>query len=300
MTQPLLAEPRSVTTSPRPERELPSLRTPPRRRVRVGTVWIDAVSFSEALEAIADLVNTGQGGSVFTPNVDHIVGAESNARFRAAYGAASLSLVDGTPVLWASRLLGTSLPAKISGSDLIVPLARLAAERGWRVYLLGGAPGVAAEAAERLRSSLGTNVVGYDDARISLDGTGDEQPVLDRIRLARPDLVFVALGSPKQELWSERVRDAIRPAVAVAIGASLDFVTGRVARAPRWMSAAGLEWIYRLAQEPGRLWRRYLIQDPKFLWVVVRTLFEPRHRRTAHVSRPDSLRVAAVGSSLPR
>jgi N-acetylglucosaminyldiphosphoundecaprenol N-acetyl-beta-D-mannosaminyltransferase len=127
----------------------------------------------------------------------------------------------------------------------------------------------------------GTNVVGYDDAMISIDGNAEEQAVLARIREARPDLILVALGAPKQELWTQRVRAEIGPAVAVCIGASLDFVTGRVARAPRWISAAGLEWLYRLVQEPRRLWRRYLVQDPKFAWVVARTLCEPRYRRVA-------------------
>jgi N-acetylglucosaminyldiphosphoundecaprenol N-acetyl-beta-D-mannosaminyltransferase len=258
--------------------------------VRIGTLWMDAVTFDQALDTIAELVQSGRGGAVFTPNVDHIVMAESNERFREAYARASLSLVDGTPVFWASRALGTPLPQKVSGSDLVVPLARRAAAQGWRVYLLGGAPGVAAEAAERLRLTCGTNVVGYDDAMISMDGTPDERVVIDRIRRARPNLLLVALGAPKQELFTQRVREAIRPAVAVSIGASLDFVTGRVTRAPAWMSTVGLEWVYRLAQEPRRLWRRYLVQDPKFLWVVTRTLFAARRSRSVIVdgARADS------------
>jgi N-acetylglucosaminyldiphosphoundecaprenol N-acetyl-beta-D-mannosaminyltransferase len=257
-----------------------------RHRVRIGTLWMDAVTFDEALDTIAELVQAGRGGAVFTPNVDHIVMAESNERFRQAYAGANLSLVDGTPVFWASRVLGTPLPEKVSGSDLVVPLARRAAEQGWRVYLLGGAPGVAAEAAERLRLVHGTNVVGHDDAMISLSGNDGERAVIDRIRRARPNLLLVALGAPKQELFTQRVRDAIRPAVAVAIGASLDFVTGRVTRAPRWMSTLGLEWVYRLAQEPRRLWRRYLVQDPKFLWVVARTFLAARRSRTVVLDGP--------------
>lgn len=264
------------------------VRSVARTRVRIGQLWIDAIDFQGALEEIAALVRTGRGGTVFTPNVDHIVMAETNARFREAYRDASLSLVDGTPVLWAARLLRTPLPEKVSGSDLVIPLARLAGAQGWRVYLLGGGPGVAAQAAERLRNECGTNVVGHDDAVISIDGNADEPQVLARIRRARPHLILVALGAPKQELWTQRVRDEIRPAVAVCVGASLDFVAGRVARAPRWMSAAGIEWLYRLAQEPRRLWRRYLVQDPKFLWVVARTLREARERRMA--SAPDTFR----------
>jgi N-acetylglucosaminyldiphosphoundecaprenol N-acetyl-beta-D-mannosaminyltransferase len=116
---------------------------------------------------------------------------------------------------------------------------------------------------------------------ISADGNADEPAVVARIRDARPDLLLVALGAPKQELWTQRVREQIRPAVAVCIGASLDFITGRVTRAPQWISSMGLEWLYRLIQEPRRLWRRYLVQDPKFVRVVARTAREPRHLRIA-------------------
>jgi len=255
-----------------------------RTRVRIGSLWIDALDFADALDEIAALVRSGSGGAIFTPNVDHVVMAERDARLRAAYDAASLALVDGMPVLWASRLLGTPLPEKVSGSDLVMPLARVAAAHGWRVYLLGGGPGTAAAAAEWLRAFCGVHVVGHDDAVITLDGSGPgEDAVLQRIRRARPQLVLVALGSPKQELWIHRVRHHIRPAVAIGVGATLDFVAGRVRRAPPWMSRLGLEWLYRLAQEPRRLWRRYLVQDPAFLWILARTLLLARSRRTRTV-----------------
>jgi N-acetylglucosaminyldiphosphoundecaprenol N-acetyl-beta-D-mannosaminyltransferase len=280
---------------------------PDGQRVLIGRVWIDAVGFRAALKRIAALVDAGVGGSVFTPNVDHIVMAEDDPRFRDAYGRASLVLVDGMPVLWASRLLRTPLVEKVSGSDLVVPLAQLAADSGWRVYLLGGGPGSAATAAARLASEFGVNVVGHDAPVVSADGAAEnEAAVFSRIRRARPDLVLVALGAPKQEFWIERARLSLGSAVAVAIGAGLDFVAGNLSRAPRWMCASGLEWLYRLAQEPRRLWRRYLVRDPRFLLVVARTLREPRRARMRDqlVSRiereqhpqPSSLeRVVALG-----
>jgi N-acetylglucosaminyldiphosphoundecaprenol N-acetyl-beta-D-mannosaminyltransferase len=249
-------------------------------RVRVGRVWIDSVDFQGALERITALVDAGMGGSVFTPNVDHIVMAEEDHRFCEVYRRASLVLVDGMPVVWASHLLRTPLVEKVSGSDLIIPLARLAAASGWRVYLLGGGPGSAAATAARFTSEFGVNVVGYDDPFVSSDGTAEnETAVHNRIARARPDLVLVALGAPKQEFWIERAQPALGYAVAVAIGAGLDFVAGNLRRAPRWMCASGLEWLFRLAQEPRRLWRRYLVRDPQFLLVVARTLLEPRRAR---------------------
>jgi len=248
-------------------------------RVRVGRLWIDALRFDEAASAIEAMVDARRGGSVFTPNLDHIVNAEENAAFADAYSRASLSLVDGQPLVWASRLLGLPLPEKISGSDLAWPVLQLAARRGFRVYLLGGAEGAAAEVARRCQSELGLTVCGVDAPRIEPQATPGDELITARIAAARPDLVLVALGSPKQELWIDRTAARLSPAVQLGVGASLDFLAGKVRRAPRWMQRAGLEWLYRLAQEPGRLWRRYLINDPKFLLVLSRTLREERSSR---------------------
>jgi len=245
-------------------------------RIRVGKLPIDAVSFEGALDVIDQLVRAGDGGTVFTPNVDHIVMAEHDPRFQKAYQAASLSLVDGTPVMWASRLLGTPLPAKVSGSDLIMPLMERAAERGYRVYFLGGAPGVAELARDKLQVALpAIQIVGIDASRIDVNGDmNDADDVVNRIRDARPDLVLVALGAPKQELWSQARLHLLKPAVLIGVGASLDFVAGVQKRAPRWMSTAGVEWLYRLAQEPRRLAGRYLLRDPEFCWILLRQLLD--------------------------
>ena len=247
------------------------------RKVRIGALDVDPVTLDGALKRIAELVDHGNGGAVFTPNVDHVVKSEKHLAFRQAYSRADLCLADGMPIVWASRLLGTPLPEKVSGSDLVLPLAQLAADRGWRVYLLGGRPGVAAEAGEKMARELGVRVVGSDAPNIDPDGGSDEaEQTLDRIQTARPDLVLVALGAPKQELWIDRSGRHIAPAVAIAVGGSLDFFTGRVRRAPPWMSRAGLEWLFRLTQEPRRMWRRYLIEDPRFVAIVVRSW---RHAR---------------------
>ena len=247
------------------------------RRVRIGEVEIDAVTFDGTLDRIAELVDGRAGGSVFTANVDHVVKAERNEAFREAYGRASLVLADGKPLVWASRLLGDPLPEKVSGSDLIVPLARRAAERRWRVYLLGGRPDVADEAAARLRDSFGVDVVGLDSPWIGHDGRDDDgDATLARLTSAEPDLVLVAFGAPKQELWIDRFLGEPRRTVAIGVGGSLDFLAGRIRRAPTWMSDAGLEWLYRLKQEPRRMWRRYLVEDPAFVAILARTMARRR------------------------
>jgi N-acetylglucosaminyldiphosphoundecaprenol N-acetyl-beta-D-mannosaminyltransferase len=251
----------------------------PRTRVRFGELWVDSLTFAEALDEIEALVAAGRGGSVFTPNVDHVVNADDNASFRDAYAAASLSLADGQPLVWVSRLLGARLPEKISGSDLVFPLMERAAARRWRVYLLGGGEGVAEKATQVLTERFGVTVVGCDAPLIRLEANAEEEgPVIERIRRARPDLLLVALGAPKQELWLHRVGPRIRPTVGIGVGAALDFVAG-ARRAPRWVSRAGLEWLFRLCQEPRRLARRYLLNDPKFVLILYRTLRIPREQR---------------------
>ncbi len=251
------------------------------RRLIFGPVPIDSVTMAQALDEVERLVAAGQGGAVFTPNVDHIVIASEDSRLRRAYARASLSLADGTPVVWASRLFDPPLPERVAGADFVPRVLERAAERGWRVYFLGGAPGVVALARERLRERLpALSVVGVDEARIDVDDPPDKrETVLAPIRAARPDLVFVALGAPKQEIWIDGCRDAMKPMVFFGIGASLDFVAGTVPRAPAWMAVSGTEWLFRLSREPRRLWRRYLVQDPKFLLVLGRALRDRRRDR---------------------
>lgn len=241
-----------------------------RSRLRIGHVDIDVITFTEALDEIERLVVARQGGMVFTPNVDHVVNAESNLAFRNAYRAASLSLVDGQPLVWASRLLGARLPEKISGSDLVMPLLCRASQRGWRVYLLGAGPGIAEKAATLLREQYGVNVAGTDAPMVQIGNWAQNARVASAIRIARPDLVLVAFGSPKQELFIHQVASELKPAVFLGVGASLDFMVGATKRAPSWMSRAGLEWLYRLVREPRRMWRRYLVNDLKFFGILLR------------------------------
>jgi N-acetylglucosaminyldiphosphoundecaprenol N-acetyl-beta-D-mannosaminyltransferase len=243
------------------------------------------LSFAEALREIEELVDSGHGGAVFTPNVDHVVKAESNEAFRRAYEHASLSLADGMPLVWVSGLLGCSLPERVAGSDLLLPVLELASRRRWRVYLIGGAPGVARATAELLSRDLGVCVVGWDDCAIGNDGSDINGDSVARARAASPDLILVGLGPPKQELWIDRSAEAVRPAVAFGIGAGLDFLAGRYLRAPRWMARSGLEWAFRLFQEPRRLWRRYLVEGPRFAHVVLATWLSPRSARVRELPR---------------
>jgi N-acetylglucosaminyldiphosphoundecaprenol N-acetyl-beta-D-mannosaminyltransferase len=266
-------------------------------RAWLGAVPIDAVGAADALERIAELVERGRGGTVFTPNVDHLLVAHEDAAFRQAYGSVDLSLVDGMPVLWLCRALGLRVREKVSGSDLVRPLMRLAAARGLRVYLLGAAPEVARRAAEILATETpGLQIVGISSPRVDMAQPASERDAIrEQVRRARPDLVLVALGAPKAEKFSHECRDRLRPAVLVCVGAGLDFVAGVVRRAPRWMSACGLEWLFRLSQEPRRLWRRYLVRGPRALPLFIRLL----RGRSRAGSKPAE-RAAAAGQSASR
>lgn len=260
---------------------------PPQTRpaaAKVGPVRFDPLTQAQALDAIALLVARGRGGFVTTPNVDHIVLAHEHPGLAEAYRKTALSLVDGQPVVWMARLLGRPVPEKVSGSDLIGPLMARAAQDAWRVYLLGGSAQVSALAEMRLKQRYpGLIVCGRDTSRWDPHGA-DAIASAERIRRARPDLVIVALGCPKQELWMARYGPYIAPAVAIGLGGSLDFVAGAVRRAPRWVSRMGLEWIYRLLQEPRRLAYRYLVRDVKVVPLFTRAWLDARRARRGVVA----------------
>jgi N-acetylglucosaminyldiphosphoundecaprenol N-acetyl-beta-D-mannosaminyltransferase len=250
-------------------------------RAVLGHLPVDALTMDEAVDRIVALVRAGAGGYVVTPNVDHVVLAERDLAFRHAYAESALSLADGMPVVWASRLLRAPLPAKISGSDLVTPLLERAAQERLRLWLLGGGPGAAERAATILAERHpGLVLVGTNAPRIRGDEAATElRAICAPIRAAQPDLIFVCLGAPKQERFMHAVHRELSPAVMLGLGAVVDFVAGNVRRAPRWMSDNGLEWAYRLAQEPRRMWRRYLLRDPEFAWIVARdALYRARGR----------------------
>jgi N-acetylglucosaminyldiphosphoundecaprenol N-acetyl-beta-D-mannosaminyltransferase len=239
-----------------------------------GKVWVDAFTFAGALDAFEALVAAGHGGRVYTPNVDHVVLAEHDARFAAAYSRADLSFADGMPLVALSRLRAVRLPEKVSGSDLTLPLMERAATRGWRVYLLGGVEGVADKAGKRLKERYPSlQIVGTDPAHIDLAARPEERAAeVARIAATRPDIVLVALGAPKQEIWIDEVATALAPAVLIGVGASLDFLAGTAVRAPRWMARVGLEWVHRLGQDPKRMIQRYLVRDAEFPVIFARQL----------------------------
>jgi N-acetylglucosaminyldiphosphoundecaprenol N-acetyl-beta-D-mannosaminyltransferase len=252
--------------------------------VELFDIVFSNVTFHELCKLVEWRIATREPAYIATPNVDHICQYHRNDEFREAYADAWMVLCDGMPIIWASRWLGAPLKEKLSGSDLVIWLSELAANRGFSVYFFGAPEGVAAMAAEQLKARIpDLKVAGvqcppfgfYEDA-------GQNAAAVGEIRRAAPDICFVALSAPNQELWMMKNREVCAVPVMIGVGGSFDFVCGRVRRAPVWMQKAGLEWFWRLCHEPKRLWKRYLIEDQ----LIFRLLWREFRKRTAQRGGP--------------
>jgi N-acetylglucosaminyldiphosphoundecaprenol N-acetyl-beta-D-mannosaminyltransferase len=235
-------------------------------RVTLHGLPIDPLTEQQALDALFASLNDGRGGVVLTPNLDHLQRYAKEPGVREAYARADLVLADGMPLVWASRLQGTPLPARVPGSDLVWAVSKRAARERSSVYLLGGAPGVASLAQTRLNETVaglkiaGTHCPGYG----FLERPDEVETMLAEVVDAAPDVVFVGLPSPTAEEAIELLRAKLPGAWFLGVGVSLSFIAGDVRRAPPWMRRTGLEWIWRLIQEPRRLARRYLLDGLPF------------------------------------
>jgi len=243
-------------------------------RVVVGKMAFDVVDQAGAERVILDGVRSGRGGMVVTANLDHLRRYGRDPGYASIADGAELVVADGMPIIWASRLQGTPLPERVAGSSMVVPLSRAAGRAGLSVYLLGGSPGVAERAAGVLeRDCPGLRIAGWACPAMGFEDDPEQMQTLgaDLVQ-SGADLVFVALGSPKQErvIAAFRERGVLANAWWLGVGISLSFLTGDVRRAPAWMQRAGLEWLHRMSQEPGRLARRYLVDGLPFaarLWM---------------------------------
>jgi N-acetylglucosaminyldiphosphoundecaprenol N-acetyl-beta-D-mannosaminyltransferase len=259
-------------------------RDAPFPRYPIMDTAVDDVSMAEALDLVDRFVAERAPRIIVTANVDHLMLMRKDAAFREAYGRADVVTCDSVPLKWALAFLGTPIKERVAGADLFIALAPRAAEKGYRLFYLGAAPGVAEEAAAALRERFPKlNVVGtYSPPVMSAEELAADEETLRRVRDARPDVLFAAFGAPKQELWLDAVKERLGVPVSVGVGAAFDFAAGTVKRAPRWMQRCGLEWFYRLTQEPGRLWRRYLLVDSRFVCYVLREKL--RRRKAAKAS----------------
>lgn len=251
------------------------------RSVKLLNIELDNLTFDDVLNEIDQLISKQTPTHVVTPNVDHLVRLQKDREFLKVYEDASLTLADGVPVLWAAKYLGTPLKQKLSGSDLLPRLCERASKKGHRVFFLGGLP----EAAEISKVHLermypGLQVVGTYCPPFGFEKDEKEnQKVINAIRVTDPDILCVGLGAPKQEKWIYKYKENYQVPVSLGLGASFDFISGKVKRAPKWMQRIGLEWFWRLLSDPVRLWKRYLVDDISFFSYVLNDKREKRAAR---------------------
>lgn len=245
---------------------------------------IAAVSFDTALDVLCDaaLQRDGRARVAVTPNVDHLVRLDRQPELKRLYRTADYLFADGMPVVWASRLFGMPLPGRVTGADLLPALCERARVGGWKVVIVGGQPGH--EAA--LINGLARNYAGLKFEVIApsmaFDPLGSEgDAIAERVRAAAPAIVFVCIGMPKQERWALHNAARLPGGLMLCAGAAMEFAAGLQKRAPAWMQRNGLEWCWRIMQDPARLWRRYLIEDRHFLSICWRQWRVARTRRGA-------------------
>jgi N-acetylglucosaminyldiphosphoundecaprenol N-acetyl-beta-D-mannosaminyltransferase len=228
-------------------------------RVAILGVAVDNLTMDEVLDAVEDEIREGGFHQIATANVDFLIKSIHDEELYETLARCDLVLADGMPLVWASRFLGAGLKERVTGADLVPQLARLSAQRGYRIFLLGADEKSSAGAAAWMENNYpGVCIAGrYCPEHRSLEEM-DHEEILSRVEAAKPDILLVAFGNPKQEKWLTMHRNRLEVPVCIGVGATLDFLSGRVSRAPLWMQKNGMEWFYRATQEPSRLATRYL------------------------------------------
>lgn len=271
-----------------------------RKLLVVMGVPIDDLDMPAALSRIEEFIcegrATGTTHQIATVNADFVIKAQEDPELRVILQEADMATADGMPLVWGAKLLGVKLPGRVTGADLVPALAAIAAEKGYSLYLLGGSPGVSDRAAEALQARYpAIRIVGAVSPPFA-SVLNIAPALVEDIRNAQPDILLVAFGNPKQEKWIAMHAPDLRVPVMIGVGGTLDFIAGITRRAPEWMQRSGLEWVYRLAQEPRRLWRRYMVDLVGFGYFFMRQWWAMRRRGRVPTLAPTT---AAIATSEP-
>lgn len=246
-------------------------------------VRVDDATYEDLLAQVDAFVASGRPHQVITVNPEMLVAAHQDSALRLVLNQSDLNVPDGVGLLWAARWLGKPLRQRVTGSDGIYNLSAYCAKKGYRLFFLGAAPGVADQASLRLAAlNPGLKVAGTYAGSPHASDAGE---TIAQVRRATPDLLFVAYGVPSEEEWIARHRERLGVPVMVGVGGAFDFVAGIARRAPPWMRRAGLEWLYRLIREPWR-WRRQLAL-PHFVVLVARQKLAARRRADGSATAGD-------------
>ena len=256
-------------------------------RVNILNVSIDNISMQELL------TNLKHGGVVYTPNVDHLVKLQKDREFFRVYQDADYRICDSQLIFYASRFLGQPIREKISGSDLFPAFyQRYARDESVKIFLLGGLEGVAEKAMHRINQKVGRKmVVECYSPPFGFEHDPQEcEKIIALVNASGANVLAVGVGAPKQEKWIANYRSALTSIKTfLAIGATIDFEAGNLSRSPSWMSEAGLEWLYRLLMEPGRLWKRYLVDDVGFFVLIARQKLRMIRNRQKNYGRKKNI-----------
>jgi exopolysaccharide biosynthesis WecB/TagA/CpsF family protein len=235
----------------------------------------------DLMHYIKVLASSDEPRLLVTPNVDQVINLHDSAAFRRSFQSAALRLIDGTPLYWLARVMGAKMALKLSGSDLVGVCASVAKENSWRILLIGGNEQICQSAVRRLQGEFDHGSDTFSAISMPIFSEPEDpvsEDVVNRIREARPSITFICLGSPKQELWFDEWARDLPCGLYIGAGATLEFVAGFRRRAPASLSVSGFEWLWRLVQEPRRLWRRYLIKGPRFVPFAFRSALGRRRK----------------------
>ncbi|MGW6198361.1 WecB/TagA/CpsF family glycosyltransferase [Kribbella sp. NPDC055110] len=240
-------------------------------RVDVLGIHVSVTNLDHTVGAFAGWIERGERQLVCVTDMNALLHARADVRLTEVYNTSGLTVPDGMPLVWAGHRAGFEEMDRVAGPDLLERVLVEAADRGWTQYFYGGAEGVAAELRERFQERHpALKVVGVECPPYRALTDAEDAETVTRMNEARPDIVWVGLGAPKQERWMADHRDRLNATILIGVGAAFDFHTGRLDRAPYWMQRAGLEWSYRLYKEPRRLWKRYVLGIPRFLLGILR------------------------------
>lgn len=238
--------------------------------IQLLNILLDNISMTELLKYL-------KSGVVLTPNVDHLIKLQKDEEFFKIYNSADYKICDSQIIFYASRFLGIPLKEKISGSDFFPEFCKFHRDNeSIRIFLLGGDKGVAEKARVRINSRIGKNIIVAAHSP-SFGFENDEQEclgIVKNINKSQATVLAIGVGAPKQEKWIYKYKDKFSNVkIFLAVGATINFEAGIIKRSPKWMSSAGLEWLYRLLSEPTRLWKRYLVDDILFFWLTLKQKF---------------------------
>jgi N-acetylglucosaminyldiphosphoundecaprenol N-acetyl-beta-D-mannosaminyltransferase len=240
-----------------------------KKRIELFGLPVDALTMKETLSLIENAIDNNRPIHHVVVNAAKMVNAQNDADLKESIVNCDIINADGQAVVWASKILGQPLPERVAGIDLMEELVKLSAKKNYTIYYLGAKEEVVKKVVDNYSSKYGSQIIaGYRNGYFKIE---DEIEIAKEIAKAKPSILFVAITSPKKEIFLNTYKDLIKVPFIMGVGGSFDVVSGLIKRAPQWMQRSGLEWLYRVYQEPRRMWKRYLVTNTKFVVMLVKS-----------------------------